>query len=140
MAKYCNWYTEDPSYQDCQNRAEPGKRRCAEHKQVYKTRRTGDLTDAEKEYIRKRDDHRCAECGAYANDVDHIVELARISDADRWRANSPSNLQLLCPKHHNIKTAKFRTENAVKPASMYDRSISARARKKRRMRDQGYGV
>ena len=46
---------------------------------------------------------RCRECGAYGNEVDHIIPL-RKGGAPR----APENLACLCARCHSIKT---RTEN-----------------------------
>lgn len=140
MAKLCNWYEEFPKYVRCDNFAEPGEYRCEEHPKEKIYKRSGDLTEAHKDAIRQRDNYQCAVCGEYAIEVDHIEELALFSDADRWKANLASNLQLLCKKHHKNKTNEFRESRAKKDDDMYDRSISARARKKRRLRNLGYGV
>lgn len=119
--------------------AEGKSGRCEDHPKK-KPKRAGDLTTAHKDAIRQRDGHVCAECGEPANEVDHIVEIYHFDEDELWKANLPSNLQLLCGIHHKEKTTKFRREELQKkPADIHDRSISPRARKKRRMREQGYG-
>lgn len=50
---------------------------------------------------------RCAECGRYGNEVDHVKPLHRGGDA--WDA---ANLQVLCKRHHIEKT---RSENRREP-------------------------
>ena len=50
---------------------------------------------------------RCAQCGRYANEVDHIVPLHQ--GGDPWALG---NLQVLCRRHHIEKTAR---ENRREP-------------------------
>ena len=139
MAKYCNWVQEFPAYQSCFNMAEGSSGRCDEHPKE-KPKRAGNLTTAQKDAIRQRDEGICAECGEPANEVDHIVELYHFDEDELWKANLASNLQLLCKIHHQEKTTKFRREELRTPvADIHDRSLSPRARKKRRMKAQGYG-
>lgn len=138
MAKYCTWVTEEPRYQQCHNLAIAGTYRCAEHP-AQKIRRIGNLSQAQKEAIRARDNHSCAVCGERANDVDHIQELSTFSHEDLWKANLPSNLQLLCDKHHKKKNKEFAKEKRPE-MFVYDHSVSPRANKKRRMRIEGYGI
>jgi hypothetical protein len=52
------------------------------------------LSDEQRAVITERDGGVCKECGAPANEIDHIAG----SSAD------PSNLQLLCHQHHMDKT------------------------------------
>jgi 5-methylcytosine-specific restriction endonuclease McrA len=42
----------------------------------------------------------CAECGAPATDVDHVIPLAD------GGSNDIGNLQALCHSHHSAKTAR----------------------------------
>ena len=60
---------------------------------------------------------RCAACGRYANEVDHIVPLRKGGDA--WALD---NLQALCRRCHIEKTA---TENrrALTPAEIAWRDL-----------------
>lgn len=50
---------------------------------------------------------RCAGCGGYANEVDHIVPLHK-----RGAPRDPANLQALCGGCHGAKT---RSENRREP-------------------------
>lgn len=52
---------------------------------------------------------RCAVCGRYANEVDHIRPLHR--GGDPW---AESNLQAICRNHHIEKT---RAENRREPTA-----------------------
>ena len=117
--------------------AEPGSYRCKEHqtKKVY--RRSGELTETMKEVVRKRGDYKCAICGEYAKEVDHIVELNEFSPERKYLANRLSNLQLLCREHHLEKTNKYRT-SLVETPDYFDYSTSARNRKKKRRKKQGF--
>ena len=137
MARYCNWSTESPRFQRCRAIAEPGTYRCSEHqtKKVYK--RSGDLTTAMKNAIRKRDNFECAVCGEYADEVDHVVELNEFGPDEKHLANRPSNLQLLCGKHHKDKTGAYRKSLIVED-DVHDTSTTARNRKKKRRRAQGF--
>lgn len=139
MAKYCTWNTQEPSFRKCSNLAEPGSYRCKEHPAKITYARVGELSRAQKEAVRKRDSHRCAICGEYANEVDHIVELSTFDYSEVWKANLPSNLQLLCEKHHKEKTKNFR-KSQIPTFVTYDPTISPRANKKKRMKAEGYGV
>ena len=51
-----------------------------------------------RDYVRNRDGYRCVECGVPAIEVDHIITVAEGGTDD------PSNLQVLCSKHHRLKT------------------------------------
>lgn len=64
-----------------------------------------------------RDGWRCRTCGAYANEVDHIVPLAR--------GGAPydlANLQSLCRTHH---AAKSWTETGRRPLTAAERAWRA---------------
>lgn len=50
--------------------------------------------------VLRRASWRCAKCGGYANQVDHIEPLSR--GGDPW---DESNLQVLCKRDHAEKTA-----------------------------------
>ena len=136
MARYCNWSTETPKFERCLNLAEPGGYRCSEH-QIKKRKRTGDMTTAAKDAVRQRDGNVCAQCGQPAHEVDHILELDEFAPDDKWKANLPSNLQLLCFHHHAVKTARYRKEK-IDLGDPDDTSTSARNRKKKRRRQQGF--
>jgi 5-methylcytosine-specific restriction endonuclease McrA len=101
-----------------------------------KVKRQGDLDTAAKNAIRDRFGRKCAICGQFAIEVDHIVEMAEFAPEDKWRANLPSNLQLLCFQHHAEKTAKYRRDKIVLD-DPDDTSTSARNRKKKRRRKNG---
>ena len=136
MARYCTWSTETPSFERCLNIAEPGGYRCSEHI-VKKPRRKGDLATQVKNSIRQRDGGVCAVCGSPANEVDHIVELNEFAPDDKWKANLPGNLQLLCFHHHTLKTVQYgKTQISIDDPD--DTSTSARNRKKKRRRQQGF--
>lgn len=137
MARICNWSTETPRFQRCLELAEPGTYRCKDHqtKKVY--RRSGELTEAVKRVVRERFNYECAVCGEYANEVDHIVELNEFAPTEKHRANMLSNLQLLCSKHHLEKTNGYRT-SLIEDMQFHDYSTSARNRKKKRRKKQGF--
>lgn len=140
MAKQCNWTQESP-FQACTALAINGTYRCRAH-QVIRPVRYGELSRKEKEAIRARDEHQCVECGRPTEIVDHIVPLSEFDFNERWKANLPSNLQLLCESHHNNKTTDEKRAKHEEPefdplASMRDRSVSNRARKKARSRAKG---
>lgn len=138
MAKMCTWFTESPRYERCFNHALPGKSRCTEHfREVQKRPRQFGLTEEVKQYVRQRDDFTCMNCGNAGYEVDHIVELAEFSGIEKNQANLPSNLQTLCRECHLEKTNRYRREAAIE-TNYHDRSISARARKKQRMRKRGF--
>lgn len=136
--KYCSWYTEEPRYERCMNFAEPGKSRCADHR-LQKKVRSGNLTTDQKERVRASYGGLCAHpgCRAEAFEVDHIVELNEFPEEEKWRANLQSNLQVLCFYHHQIKTAEYR-KSKIDVGDPNDRSTSARNRKKKRRRAQGF--
>lgn len=109
--------------------------RCKEHwrKSTLKgaaKRQIRPLTETEKNYIRERDFHVCRQCGELAREVDHIVEVAD------GGTNDPSNLQLLCDRHHNEKTRL--SQEAWR--SGIRRGTSARAQAKRKARAAGLYV
>lgn len=131
--RYCSWYTEEPKYERCYNLVEDGKTRCEEHKK--KKTRTGDLTTAQKKAVREAYGNVCAICGKEAYEVDHIRELSDFPEKDQWKANLPSNLQVLCFEHHLRKTNEYRRNIAGD-----DRYTSARNRKNKRRRDRGMYV
>lgn len=136
MAKQCSWYREQPKYEACLNMAVPGKSRCEEHA-LKKVKRAGDMETEAKNAFRKRNGNICAECGAPAYEIDHIVELSEFAPEDKWKANLPSNLQLLCYDHHLRKTNEFRKEQIVLK-DPNDQRTSARNRKKQRRRKRGF--
>lgn len=134
--KTCSWRD---GAQGCSRRAEEAPNgddfRCRAHwrtstlnaNQRDRQRRIKRLTEGEKDYIRERDFGVCRECGAPAREVDHIAEIADGGD------NAPSNLQLLCDRHHAAKT-RISQEN-WRPGRRAD--TSARAQAKRRARAAG---
>ena len=137
--RICNYYTETPRYQRCSNAAIEGSSHCAEHQQPTPVR-AGELSDAVKNKVREQYGHVCAECGAPAKEVDHIVPLAEFSPGQKHLANLMSNLQLLCETHHKRKTAeqlRAEAERNLNGINFYDTSTSARNRKKKRRRAQG---
>lgn len=136
MARYCNYSTETPRFERCINFAEPGGYRCSEHL-IKKQKREGDLETSAKIAFRKQMNFECAECGGYAVEIDHIIEMIDFAPEDRWMANLPSNLQLLCYDHHLKKTANFR-KSRIDVGDPNDRSTTARNRKKKRMRSRGF--
>lgn len=136
MARYCNWSTETPRFERCMNLAEEGTYRCAEHA-IKKKRREGDLSSSEKNKIREYFGFKCAICGSYATEIDHIEELDTFAPDEKWKANLLSNLQLLCFHHHSVKTARYR-KSKIDVGDPNDRSTSARNRKKKRRRAQGF--
>lgn len=118
------------------NIALPGSSRCEEH-QVKKTKRTESLTTEAKNAFRKRAGNVCAECNEYAYEVDHIIELNEFPEDEKWKADLPSNLQLLCYEHHLRKTNQYKKDQIVL-RDPNDYSTSARSRKKSRRRKQGF--
>ena len=138
MAKYCSWYTEEPKYERCYNFAEPGKSRCEDHR-LKKRARKGNLTFEQKEHVRRTFGGICAVpgCQGEAHEVDHIVELDQFPEGEKWKANLSENLQILCFYHHSLKTAEYR-KSKIDVGDPNDRSTSARNRKKKRMRAQGF--
>lgn len=120
------------------NFAENGASRCAEHK-IKKRKRKGDLTSAQKEQVRRSFNYTCAEpgCVGEAHEVDHIVELSEFPEGEEWKANLSSNLQALCFYHHSLKTADYR-KSQIDVGDPNDRSTSARNRKKKRRRAEGF--
>lgn len=136
--KYCCWYTETPRYERCMNIAVPGTSRCSEHP-VKKRKRAGGLTAAQKAQVKRSFGNRCAVpgCTRPGHDVDHIVELNEFPPDEKWKANLPSNLQLLCFEHHLLKTNSYRRSLVSEPEPD-DRSTSARNRKKLRRKARGY--
>lgn len=138
MAKQCAWYTEIPRYEQCIEAAVPGTSRCEEHK-IEKRKRKENLTTEAKNAFRKRMGNVCAECNEAAYEVDHIVELNEFPDDEKWKADLPSNLQLLCYEHHLKKTNRYRKEQIVL-SDPNDYSTSARNRKKKRRRKMGYWI
>ena len=136
MAKQCAWYTETPRYEQCIEPAVPGSSRCENHK-IQKKKRKESLTTEAKNAFRKRAGNVCAECNQPAYEVDHIVEIHEFPDGDKWKADLPSNLQLLCYEHHLQKTNRYKRDKIVlKDHSDY--STSARNRKKQRRRKLGF--
>lgn len=139
--KTCSWRE---GAQGCSRRAiDRGGRedyRCELHppqsnldaNQRMRAKMTRRLSKAEKDAIRARDFHVCRECGEPAHQVDHIQEIADGGD------NRPSNLQLLCDKHHALKTATSKREGDPRDAATLRRELSARALHKRKLRDQGF--
>lgn len=136
MAKQCSWFTENPRYEQCIETAVPGTSRCEEHT-IKKKKRKEDLTTAAKNAFRKRKDNKCSRCGKEAYEVDHIVELNEFADDEKWKANLPSNLQLLCYYCHLEKTNEYK-KSKIELKDPNDYSTSARNRKKQRRRKQGF--
>lgn len=139
--RYCNYSVEFPVFERCLNFAEEGKSRCAEHPTKPKKRRSGNLTYDQKERVREQFNHTCAfpGCNNKAHEVDHIVELNEFSEEEKWKANLAGNLQLLCFYHHSLKTAEYR-KGLIQVDDVNDTSTSARNRKKKRRRAQGFYV
>lgn len=137
--KLCNWFVEFPEYRRCFNPVEVGSDRCAKHRRE-RAPRPGALSQAVKDYVRRRDKYSCAVCGGPALEVDHIRELSSFEDWELPQANSLTNLQLLCDVHHREKTDAYLARVARRPVVFHDRSTSARARKRRRLRSLGFGV
>ncbi|CAM3966636.1 HNH endonuclease [Tsukamurella strandjordii] len=143
--KTCSWRNPENMAQGCSRPAVEHRGRnyrCEQHpvtenfdaNQRARRRRIKPLTTAEKDHIRERDWHVCRECGAPANQVDHIVEIADGGD------NRPSNLQLLCDEHHALKTAQSRRDGDPRDGATKRRELSARALQKRRLRERGFYV
>ncbi|MDD2326573.1 MAG: hypothetical protein PHW63_11370 [Alphaproteobacteria bacterium] len=120
------------------NFAEEGKYRCSDHP-TKKRKRSGDLTYEQKEEVRASFNHTCAipDCGGEAFEVNHIIELDQFPEEQKWRANLRENLNVLCFYHHQIETARYRKSKIVID-DVNDRSTSARNRKKKRRRSQGF--
>lgn len=134
MARYCNWSTEVPRFERCRNLAVEGTYRCEQHK-IQKRARKGNLTGAQKQKVRDAFGGICASpgCSNPAHEVDHIVELNEFPPDEKWKANLPSNLQVLCFQHHLLKTNAYR-KSLISEGDPNDRSTSARNRKKKRMK------
>jgi 5-methylcytosine-specific restriction enzyme A len=67
--------------------------------------------------IKARDGHRCVVTGCPSKGklfADHIIELE--DGGDPW---NPANVQTLCSRHHNLKTAgaRYRREAQGEPRS-----------------------
>ncbi|QAU06351.1 HNH endonuclease [Gordonia phage WhoseManz] len=130
--KTCSWRDPEDASRGCSRRAEEAPNgddfRCRAHWRKTLAgkgpRRVRPLTIAEKEYIRERDHHACRECGEFAHEVDHIVEVAD------GGGNEPSNLQLLCDRHHAAKTRA--SQEAWNPGVRRDTSARAQAKRKAR--------
>ena len=122
-------------YHACHNLALPGTTRCVEHPLPKKESHT---TDSIRKRVRELYDGKCAICGKPGTEVDHIIELSEFQPHEKYLANRLDNLQLLCFEHHVQKTTAFNQRFA--PTDPNDFSVSARARKRRRMRQQGFEV
>lgn len=132
--RYCNWSQEYPEWKRCRKPAVPGTYRCEDH-QTNKQGRRGGLTYAQKQFVREKFNFRCAICGKPAHEVDHIVEYHEFYDPRE--ADKLDNLQLLCDEHHLEKTGRYR-KSLIEEAGYFDRSTSARNRKKKKLRKQGF--
>ena len=139
-SKTCSWRDPVRPSIGCAKRAIFNARngddfRCPSHQRVSwegvsdKRRRVPALTEAEKNFVRERDWGVCCYCGAEAREVDHVKEVSDGGD------NRPSNLQLLCDEHHREKTRRGQEEWKADDAR---RGTSARAKAKRRRRQQGF--
>lgn len=136
--KTCSWRDPERPSIGCAKTAVIARNgddfRCAEHQRQSwsgrsdRKRTLPALTEEEKDWIRERDFHVCGGCGGTAHQVDHIVEAAD------GGTNAPSNLQLLCDRHHAKKTRERQEE--WKPDDLR-RGTSSRAKAKRRARQQG---
>lgn len=133
MARYCNWSTETPRFQRCRQIAVEGTYRCEEHQIKRKTRK-GHLSGSQRAAVRQAFGGVCAipGCTQSAHEVDHIVEVNEFAPDEKWKANLPSNLQVLCFKHHLMKTNEYR-KSLIDLGDPNDTSTSARNRKKKRV-------
>lgn len=135
-SKTCSWRDPVRPSIGCAKVAVDGKNgdtfRCEAHQRESwagrsdKKRAVPPLTEEEKQFIRDRDWHVCAECGEPAHEVDHVVEVAD------GGTNAPSNLQLLCDPHHRQKTRL--SQEKWKSDDRRDTSPRARAKRRRRLR------
>lgn len=119
------------------NIAVKGAYRCEEHPKQLPPGREGDMTSAVRASILARDNYKCVKCGGKATEVNHIVPFGKFPPDEKWKANLPGNLESLCIKDHAVITRKQRRDN-IQPNESYDFSTSARNRKKKRRRKQGF--
>lgn len=136
MAKFCTFYSENP-YEPCLNLAVKGTYRCEEHPKVQPPGRSGDMTSKVRASILARDNHKCVRCGGPATEVNHIIPFSTFSPESQPKANLPDNLESLCMSCHAVETKKQRIAG-IQPDDTFDFSTSARNRKKKRRRKQGY--
>ena len=83
-----------------QARGEPGTpwERAAERRAAYAARPRSN--SSARQAALSRDGYSCVECGAAAQEVDHIVPRAMGGEDDVW------NLQSLCTSCHRMKTSR----------------------------------
>lgn len=134
--KLCSWRDPERESIKCRRTAKVSPVgedfRCEEHWRKSwerggdKKRAVPALPHAVKEMVRERDYHICRICGEPANEVDHIDEVVD------GGTNIPSNLQLLCDRHHREKTSARKMQKT--PLS---NNVSAQARRNRQRRRMG---
>lgn len=95
------------------------------------------MTSKVRASILARDNYKCVRCGGPAVEVHHIVAFGTFSPENQHKAHLPDNLESLCMSCHAVETKKQRIAG-IQPDDTFDFSTSARNRKKKRRRKQGY--